>query len=130
MAITLTDSTGRQYRFTGTEEHLLHAILIRNIESRRELIAAIIDFDTKRMKLMADVLAGKQVGEYGYPREPADPEYKARALGWILDEYNQSMKYLRAALGDCIDAEITAYRAAAPTHSQTGRPATRLSVAR
>lgn len=129
MGITLTDSTGRRYHFTGNEEELLQSVLIGNIESRRQIVTSIIDFDTRRMKLMADVLAGKKVGKYAAFWEPSDPKYKEAALGEIREEYDESIQHLRAVLGGGLDAEMTAYRAA-PAHAPTGRTETQLSVVR
>lgn len=116
--ITLTDSTGCQYRFSGAEEKLLQPLLDRNAEARRQLIIAIVEFDNRRLKLLTDVVAGRPTPGYGldHARELMPATHTPAAIHDIRREYDASIAQLREVLGEGMDAEIESYRSLAFVH--------------
>ena len=125
MPITLTDSGGRRYCLSGEEEKLLQPLLDRNIEARRQIIAALIGFDNKRLTLIASVLRGDgpqgglhddPLRDHWYGSLPAN-EQKPAAIRSINREYTDSIEELRSVFGDGLEEIISAFRAATFTPS-------------
>lgn len=64
MAISVADNKGRTFHLSGEAEKLVQGLIDKNAELRAALLAQILEFENKRLQLVADALAGRPTPGY------------------------------------------------------------------